>query len=275
MKLKFIKTNKDITIIPVHHYNSNIYYLKDKIYKDVKNKTGIYIWTNNISGKKYVGSAVNLRKRLRYYFNPKFMEKMLLRNSSIIYSALLKYNYNNFELSIIEFCDINMLLEREQYYLDNFEFKYNILRNAGPRLGYKVSFKTRKAISIASRNRNKLNKLNKFTLNNNILSAKSNLNFRGWNNGIKVRIYDSSNKLLGEFINIKNAAEYIGVCASTIYRIYKTNVTYDDYTYIFEKRVFKIGIYDINHNLINVWNNAKETSIIYNIPKSTLSDYIK
>lgn len=271
MKLKSIKTNKDIFIKSIYHYN-NILILKDKIYKDIKNKTGIYIWTNNISGKKYVGSAINLKERLRRYFDPKFLVTMLLKNNSIIYRALLKYNYNNFELNIIEFCDSNILLQREQYYLDNFEFKYNILKFAGSRLNHKTSFETKKAISLALRNKNTLNKL---YLKSNILNIKSKLYFRGWNNGIKVKIYDSSNKLLGEFIDMKSAAEYLGICKGTMYKIYKTNVSYDNYTYIFEKRIFKIGIYDIEHKLTKVLDSAKETSIIYKIPKSTLSDYIK
>jgi len=37
---------------------------------------------------------------------------------SIIYSALLKHGYVNFSLDILEYCEINVLIEREQYYLN-------------------------------------------------------------------------------------------------------------------------------------------------------------
>ena len=32
-------------------------------------KAGIYRWTNLLNGKSYIGSGVDLRVRLRYYFN--------------------------------------------------------------------------------------------------------------------------------------------------------------------------------------------------------------
>jgi len=37
--------------------------------------------------------------------------------SSAIYSALLKYGYSNFSLDILEYCEIDALIEREQYYI--------------------------------------------------------------------------------------------------------------------------------------------------------------
>jgi hypothetical protein len=39
------------------------------IYLDNKNKSGIYRWSNVISGKSYVGSYINLAKRFRDYFS--------------------------------------------------------------------------------------------------------------------------------------------------------------------------------------------------------------
>lgn len=38
--------------------------------------------------------------------------------TSIIYSALLKHSYDNFTLDILEYCDIDVLTKREQYYMD-------------------------------------------------------------------------------------------------------------------------------------------------------------
>ena len=37
---------------------------------------------------------------------------------SIIYKAILKYGHDNFNLKILEYCSINDLMVREQYYLD-------------------------------------------------------------------------------------------------------------------------------------------------------------
>jgi len=67
-----------------------------------------------------------------------------------IYKAILKYGYANFKLEILEYCDISVLLLREQYFIDNLKPEYNILSKAGSNLGYKHTaetlekFKTRK-----------------------------------------------------------------------------------------------------------------------------------
>jgi len=48
-----------------------------------------------------------------------------------IYVALLKYGYSGFKLEILEFCDIDLLMEREKYYMDLFKPEYNLLPNPG------------------------------------------------------------------------------------------------------------------------------------------------
>ena len=54
----------------------------------------------------------------------------------------------NLCLDILEYCDINILIEREQYYLDLLKPEYNILKVAGNRLGSKQSEVTKIKISI-------------------------------------------------------------------------------------------------------------------------------
>lgn len=80
----------------------------------VKGKTGIYMWTNKLNGKKYVGSSVNLRRRLLEYYN---INRLLSESSMPINVALLKYGYHNFSLTILETCDINDLMSREKHFL--------------------------------------------------------------------------------------------------------------------------------------------------------------
>ena len=41
---------------------------KDQILKENKNKSGIYMWTNSINGKCYIGSSENLNKQINYWF---------------------------------------------------------------------------------------------------------------------------------------------------------------------------------------------------------------
>jgi len=50
------------------------------------------------------------------------MSSILKTKKSLIYDALLKYGYNNFTLEILEYCKIDILIEREQYYINHFKF---------------------------------------------------------------------------------------------------------------------------------------------------------
>jgi group I intron endonuclease len=133
--------NNNVNIIPVVSY-SNADKDKSIIYEENRNKSGIYRWNNLVTGDSYVGSAQNLTKRLSLYFSPIFLKRTILKSRSIINNSLLKYGYNNFSLDILEYCELSVLIKREQYYLDTLKPKYNILKKAGSSLGYKHSLET-------------------------------------------------------------------------------------------------------------------------------------
>lgn len=105
-----------ISIVPIRSY-LNADTQKRQICKDNRRKIDIYRWTNIISGKSYVGSSVNLSIRFRYYFNINYLKREIKKNNSKIYRALLKYGYSGFRLNILKYCDITIIIEKEQYYL--------------------------------------------------------------------------------------------------------------------------------------------------------------
>jgi len=113
-----------------------------------QNKSGIYLWTNLIDGKQYVGS------RFLQYFN---INHLIQNNFMYIYRPLLKHGYSNFSLSIIEYCSIKEIYKREDYYLNLLDPEYNILQKAGSSLGYKHSEEARKKMSIARTGEKKSN----------------------------------------------------------------------------------------------------------------------
>jgi group I intron endonuclease len=102
-----------------------------------------------ITGRSYVGSSIDLTKRLRDYFSPKRLSKTLLKKKSLIYKAILKDGYNNFTLEILEYCNPEDLIIREQYYINTINPKYNICKIAGSSYGRIVTVLTRQKISIA------------------------------------------------------------------------------------------------------------------------------
>lgn len=124
---------------------------KAEILNENKGKSGIYLWINNINGKKYVGSAVDLNKRLINYFNLSYLIDRI--DTMIIYKALLTYGFENFTLEILEYCEPSELLKKEQYYLDTLNPEYNILKTAGSRLGAKHTKEALAKIKAGALNR--------------------------------------------------------------------------------------------------------------------------
>jgi len=103
---------------------------KDKldILKYIKGKSGIYMWTNKLNNKKYVGSSIDLKRRLLEYYN---VNRMLNEKSMAINVALLKYGYTNFSLTILEFCEKDSLMSREKHFFEIYSPEYNLLKTPG------------------------------------------------------------------------------------------------------------------------------------------------
>jgi group I intron endonuclease len=81
------------------------------------------------------------------------LENQIKKNNSNIYRSLIKNGYSKFRLEILEYCELHILIEREQYYLDILNPEYNILKiAAGSLTGFKHSEAAKELMSI-----NKLN----------------------------------------------------------------------------------------------------------------------
>jgi len=111
---------------------------KELILKDNQGKAGVYRWVNKANGNTYVGSAVNLSRRLGEYFN----FNQISKGNMSINKALLKYGYSGFQLEILEYCEPSDVILREQYYIDLLVPEYNILKTAGSSFGYKHTEET-------------------------------------------------------------------------------------------------------------------------------------
>jgi group I intron endonuclease len=101
-------------------------------------KSGIYKILNTTNGKFYIGSAIDLKGRWRVH-------KFYLKNnndkrvSKYLLNAWNKYGAENFEFLVLEHCEKEKLIVREQFYLDTLKPQYNISRTAGSPLGVKHS----------------------------------------------------------------------------------------------------------------------------------------
>ena len=147
--------NNNMIVSSVVYDNAEEY--KDLILADNKNKAGIYVWTHRESSKKYIGSSVNLSRRLSYYFS----QNIKKYKTSKIYNALISYGFSAFSLTILEYTDIvnlpkdeikKLIIGREQYYIDNILPEYNILKIAGSLLGFQHSSSTIVKLKKANEN---------------------------------------------------------------------------------------------------------------------------
>jgi len=106
------------------------------MHNKINMESGIYKIKNIVNCKIYIGSAKSLKKRKSSHFNS--LKNNKHRNNRL-QKAFNKYGENNFKFEIIEYCREDLLIGREQRYLDNYNPEYNICKIAGSTLGVKPS----------------------------------------------------------------------------------------------------------------------------------------
>lgn len=94
---------------------------------------GIYLITNNINGKKYVGQSNDIERRYKEHCSP----TRWMHSKIPVEYAIHKYGKENFTLSILEECPVEKLNERETFWirtLNTVEDGYNCNEGGGTKL---------------------------------------------------------------------------------------------------------------------------------------------
>jgi predicted GIY-YIG superfamily endonuclease len=191
---------------------------KSKILTDNKGRAGIYLWAHIGSNSIYVGSAVDLSIRLSLYYYPSYLK----RTKNYICNALNCHTHSAFSLTILEYINIKglskeeikkLILEREQFYIDSLEPKYNILRVAGSLLGFNHSNET-----LAKMSQVKLGENN--PMYGQIVSTQTKALITEAK-GTTIFVYSSDNVLTYSFPSARKAAIYFKVSKDSILRYVK------------------------------------------------------
>jgi hypothetical protein len=181
---------------------------KTDILKNNKNKIGIYRWVNIITNESYVGSSINITKRLRKYYSINYLESKTLLCNSRIYRAILKYGHSNFNLEILEYCTKESLIDKEQFYIDIYSPEYNICKKAGSMLGFRHSLET-------------------------LLRFKNRVPI----NSHEITLIDIKNKTKIKYSSIRSAAKNIGVSHTTLLRYINKNKIIKE-IYLIDKSIY-------------------------------------
>ena len=227
------------------------------ILKQERDKSGVYCLINKVNGHTYVGSSINLVSRMRNYLNKTFLKSKQNATMPIV-KALLKYDYFNFSLLILQYVEPEFLIVRETFYITHIIPHYNVLKQGYSSLGYKHTEETLNLLSELAKNRTHSDKTKGLiaravTGENNPFynkshSIESKMRMIEANSAYSVYVYNSFKMLLVIFPSVLTLAKLIKSNHPTLINIIK------------EKLIFRGEWY-----LTNIPYNISDTPIISNI----------
>lgn len=114
------------------------------ISKNLRKKSGIYIIINIVNGKRYIGSSSNIYNRLHEHFHNLRNNK---HHTKHLQNSYNKYGKDSFTYDVLEFCELEKLEQREQFYIDSLTPEYNKRIDATNNYGIRHSEEFKEKIS--------------------------------------------------------------------------------------------------------------------------------
>ena len=112
-------------------------------------KSGIYkIQSATEPEKFYIGSSVNIQSRKRQHFS---MLKLNKHDATYLQNYYNKYGKDCLIFHVIEECNQELLIQREQYYIDTLKPVFNSRKNAESNFGHKFSEEVKQNMSKAQK----------------------------------------------------------------------------------------------------------------------------
>lgn len=151
--------------------------------------------------------------------------RSLAKSNRPMERALLKYGFSNFSLEILEYCNSENLLKREQHYLDTLKPKYNIVEVAGSTLGYKHTEES-------------LKKMRDFILSAEVL-AKKKLATKNATaaRSIPIIVKNIKTNEISEYVSLSAASNAIGITKGAVSQALLNN-TIIKKTYILKRKEY-------------------------------------
>lgn len=180
---------------------------------------GVYKIINTINNKIYVGSSIKLNSRFRRHTYA--LEKSQHHNPHL-QRAWNKYSEDSFEFKIIEQVDDKeILIEREQYWINKLNPEYNIRKIARSNLGLKMSEKSKEIMSIKHSGKNNpfYSKKHSNKVRTHLSKIRKDGRYKGENNN-NCTITDMQVRIIKQLkLSDKDTAKLFGIARNTVNRI--------------------------------------------------------
>lgn len=202
------------------------------------NFCGIYMIINIVNSHRYIGSSVNIKKRL---FHHRSNLRHNCHSNAHLQNAWNKYGEDNFIFTILEKCDTDVRFKREQYYVDTLTPEYNIC----------VDVVENPPVTWSSREKHSATR--KRLIAEGVIPLTNN---------IPIFVYKQDGSFVGRWDSIRKAAFALGLHPSGVYRCIK-GIDFQCKGYRFTKVYSKnISPFERPHN---TGERAKRWFIVTNV----------
>jgi group I intron endonuclease len=186
-------------------------------------ESGIYKIECIINNKIYIGSSNNIHRRKIEHMSSLKRNKHF---NKYIQRSWNKYGEENFMFEILENCEVEKLIEREQYYIDTLKPELNTVLSAKPRRNIKLSEEELHRIKTMNIGRKHVGKaLDNIRKAAQIRKANK-ISEKGGYKGSKKPIYliDKNNNILKEYDGIRVASRDLNLDSSAVVAVLKGKI---------------------------------------------------